>query len=261
LSERIAPAVHAGFVSLNLVVEHSPKHHYHKEHKIERSETIKKSDKVGHSRFKFDHSPTVSNNLVSLPMDKPTIVTAPPTDNNVPVGSTNPVYLPMDKPPVVTTLPVVTTGPVLPTNPIFLPMDKPPIVMMTASTTTTAPTTPTEKVSLPMDKPSIAADNVEQALLTLYQNYEQDPSSFSGGTSSTSGILVQGDQVGIDVHDSNAADFQTIVTELTNAGMNITLSSATDGMATGMLPISELLAVAQLSQSLSINPEWAPVLK
>ena len=246
LGERIAPAVyHPGFVSLNLVVQHHKPHH-NREIKVDRFETTKTSNSL-----------VVSTNPVLLPMDKPTIVTTTPTNNRGPVVSTNLVLLPMDKPPIVSTTSSNNNGQAGSTSPVTLPMDKPTIVT-TTPTDNSGPVVPSEKVSLPMDKPSIVGENVAQSLVAIYNQYEQDPAAFTGSTSPTSGVLVQGDQVGIQVHYSNPAEFQDLLTELTNAGMNITLSSPTYGLALGLLPISELLTVAQFSQNLSINPETAP---
>jgi len=103
---------------------------------------------------------------------------------------------------------------------------------------------------------------VANALVTIYGEYEQDPAAFNGPTSTANGanlVLFSGDQVGIQIHDSNPTEFQNLIAELTKAGMTITDSSAAYGIATGMLPIGELLAVAQLSPTTSINPEMAPV--
>ncbi len=72
-------------------------------------------------------------------------------------------------------------------------------------------------------------------------------------------MLIEGDQVGIQVQDGNPAEFQTLLTELTQAGMNVSLSSATYGTVIGMLPISDLLAVSQLSQTISITPETTSI--
>jgi hypothetical protein len=105
-------------------------------------------------------------------------------------------------------------------------------------------------------------DNVSTALETIYNQYEQDPSAFPGSSSSANGpglVLVQGDQVGIQVHDGNPNDFQNLLNELTNAGIKVTVSSATYGTVVGTLPISELLAVGQLSPSISVTPEMGPI--
>jgi hypothetical protein len=105
--------------------------------------------------------------------------------------------------------------------------------------------------------------NVSSILNMVYKEYEQDPGAFAGDTTSTNGenlALVEGNQVGIDIHDTNPAEFENLLTELANAGMTITISSAGSDTAVGMLPIADLPTVAMLSPTISINPEMPATL-
>jgi hypothetical protein len=61
------------------------------------------------------------------------------------------------------------------------------------------------------------------------------------------------------VHDSNPADFDLLLTELQNDGMQVTSSSAYYGTIVGMLPISQLPAVAALTEAPSIAPQFQPM--
>ncbi len=106
--------------------------------------------------------------------------------------------------------------------------------------------------------------NVSQALLTVYEQYEQNPTGFTGVSSSSNGassVLVQGDKFGIVVHDDNASEFQSLVSELEGAGMAISISSTAYGTVAGFLPISEMLAVANFSHTVSISQEMVSSLK
>ena len=98
----------------------------------------------------------------------------------------------------------------------------------------------------------------------IYNAYEQDPSSFPANLPSTDGALtvnIQGSNVGIQVQDSNPADFAAMVSSLQSDGMQIQASSATNGTVVGMLPIAELPAVAQLTGAPSVTPLFQPMLR
>jgi hypothetical protein len=169
---------------------------------------------------------SATNQTVSY---QPTTVTAPVTISGGTVSTTQPVI----------TQPIIATSPVTFTAP---PEIRPPLPV----TTSTVP------------------DNVSQSLATIYEQYENNPAAFTGVSSSTDGanlVLVKGDDFGITVHDSNPAEFQSLVSELVKAGMTITVSSGTDGIITGMLPISELLNVAGFSDTISVTPEMAAILR
>jgi hypothetical protein len=104
--------------------------------------------------------------------------------------------------------------------------------------------------------------NVDQVLAMIYEEYEQDPSGFTGPMSSANGanlVVIQGDDVGIQVHDGNPADFPTLVTELQNAGMQITAASATYGTVVGLLPIAQLPTVGGLPQDPSVAALMQPM--
>jgi hypothetical protein len=141
------------------------------------------------------------------------------------------------------------TGPVHPTP---LPPFQPPITVITPF--------------LPNGGPSANSGgypaNVATSLITVYQQYQRDPTAFSDGIPPTdeADLIVHGDMVGIQVHDSNPAEFQSLTATLVSAGMTISSESATYGTIVGMLPINELLAVAESSQSISITPQYAPTL-
>ena len=99
--------------------------------------------------------------------------------------------------------------------------------------------------------------------MTIYQEYEQNPTGFSGNTSSANGanlVVIQGDDVGIQVHDGNPADFAALVTELQNAGMQITTADAAYGTVVGLLPIAQLPTVGGLSQAPSVTALMQPIL-
>lgn len=89
--------------------------------------------------------------------------------------------------------------------------------------------------------------NAAVVLDVIYTAYEQSPSDFPDNLPTEDGanlVVIQGDDVGIQVHDSNPSDFSTLVTELQSAGMQITISSSSYGTIVGMLPIAQLPSVA-----------------
>jgi hypothetical protein len=106
--------------------------------------------------------------------------------------------------------------------------------------------------------------NVSQTLDVIYNAYTQSPSSFPGTLPTTNGanlVVVQGSDVGIQVHEGNPAAFASLFTALTNDGMQVTISNIQSGTIVGLLPIAQLPAVASLPQAPSIMPEMNPTLK
>ena len=106
--------------------------------------------------------------------------------------------------------------------------------------------------------------NVSQTLDVVYDAYEQDPGGFPADLPPTNGanlVVIQGTSVGIQVHDSNPAEFAALLTDLQNAGMQVTIASAQYGTVVGMLPVSQLPAVAELPEVLSLAPLYRPTLK
>jgi hypothetical protein len=109
---------------------------------------------------------------------------------------------------------------------------------------------------------SIFPANVSPTLGVIYDAYEQNPGGFPANLSGTASlVLIQGSNVGIQVHDSNPADFDQVLTELENAGLQVTSSSAYYGTIVGMLPISQLPAVATLPEAASVTPIFRPTLQ
>jgi hypothetical protein len=106
--------------------------------------------------------------------------------------------------------------------------------------------------------------NVSKTLDVMYGAYVQDPSHYPANLPQTNGanlVVIQGTNVGIQVHDNNPADFNTLVTELQAAGMQITSSSATYGLVVGMVPITQLPAVAAIPGAPSVTPMFQPILR
>ncbi len=147
--------------------------------------------------------------------------------------------------------------PVVVNSPVMAPVTPP-----TLSTTSSGPTTGTTTTT-PAPQSSLPA-NVSQTLSAIYSAYEQDPSAFPANVSTISGasmVVIDGTNVGIQVKDNNAADFNTLVNELQGAGMQITNSSAVYGTVVGLLPIAQLPTVAAFADASSIGPQYVVALK
>jgi len=100
-------------------------------------------------------------------------------------------------------------------------------------------------------------------LNTIYQQYLQFVNSGGTGTfsSSLSNLIeIQGTSVGVQVHGNGTGDFNAMVSALESAGMQITATDAVTQTVVGMLPIADLAAAAQGSQTLSVTPQYRPVL-
>ena len=97
----------------------------------------------------------------------------------------------------------------------------------------------------------------------IYDAYEADGSDFPTNLPATNGanrVVIQGTSVGIQVQDSNPANFNTLLSNLQSAGMQITDSSAQNGLVVGLLPIAQLPTVAALSDAPSVTPQFEPTL-
>ncbi len=106
--------------------------------------------------------------------------------------------------------------------------------------------------------------NLSPTLVVIYDAYEQNPGGFPANLPATDGanlVVIQGTNVGIQVRDNNPADFATFLTDLQDAGMQVTTSSAQYGTVVGMLPISQLPAVAELPDMPSVAPLFLPILQ
>jgi hypothetical protein len=104
--------------------------------------------------------------------------------------------------------------------------------------------------------------NFAVVLDVIYDAYERNPAQFPANLPATDGanlVEIQGSNVGIEVQAGNSADFATLQAELQNAGMQVT-SPQYGGTIVGMLPISQLPAVAQLPELGSVTPLLRPAL-
>jgi hypothetical protein len=121
------------------------------------------------------------------------------------------------------------------------------------SSTSLPPSASSSSTSLP---PSVSA------VLDVIA-YTSNPSDFPANVPATGGanrVVIQGTNVGIQVHDNNPSDFNNLVSALEAAGMQITSSSSTNGLVVGMLPCTQLPTVAGLSEVQSITALYRPTL-
>ncbi len=136
----------------------------------------------------------------------------------------------------------------------------------TGTTTSDPPSAPTSGSQSGTDSSSSSSlpPNAAAVLDVIYDAYTQSPSDFAANLPSTDGanrVVIQGTNVGIQVSDNNPADFNTLVSQLQAAGMQITTSSATYGLVVGMVPIAQLPAVAGLSDTPSVTALYQPILR
>jgi len=100
-------------------------------------------------------------------------------------------------------------------------------------------------------------------LNTIYQQYLQFVNSGGSGTFSSSLsnlIQIQGTSVGVKVHGTGTGDFNALVFSLKSMGMQISATDAVTQTVVGMMPITDLPAVAQGQQTLSVTPQYLPKL-
>jgi hypothetical protein len=127
-----------------------------------------------------------------------------------------------------------------------------------ANPVNTAPMPATTPVS-----PSPLPPDVSQTLQTIYAEYEAYVSAGSKGPFTPSQslfVVINGTDVGIQVHSNNPGDLSAFVAQLQSDGMQVIDSSVKYGIVEGMLPIAQLPAVAGLPQTMIITPMYKPIL-
>jgi hypothetical protein len=102
---------------------------------------------------------------------------------------------------------------------------------------------------------------VSQELQTIYTQYQSF--KLGGGDnftpSTTDGVVVSGNSVGVQVHADNSADFGAMLSQLQSDGLQVITSDATHATVEGMVSIDQLPAIAQIPQAMSITPMFVPI--
>ena len=117
---------------------------------------------------------------------------------------------------------------------------------------TPAPGTPTPVATSPT---APLPANVSPLLDTVYEE-------FLNGTLPTTNqpgqVVIQGNNVGIQIHASDPSEFASIVANAESLGLQETTVSDAFDIVVGFLPIANLPAIAQLAGSSSIAPMLSP---
>jgi hypothetical protein len=114
----------------------------------------------------------------------------------------------------------------------------------------------------PSNNPTVTSlpPNVDSNLNKIYQEYESSGGSGDFTSPEARFIKIQGSNVGVDIHGNGSTDFATLVAELQGLGMQISASDATTQTVEGMLPIAQLPSAATEAGTLSITPQYLPIL-
>jgi len=70
-------------------------------------------------------------------------------------------------------------------------------------------------------------------------------------------VLIQGSNVGVTIN-ANGGDVNSLVSSMTQLGLQVTATDSAHGIVEGMLPIPQLPAAAQNPQVLSMSPIVLP---
>jgi hypothetical protein len=98
---------------------------------------------------------------------------------------------------------------------------------------------------------------VDQQLGMVYEEYQ------GGSLPATNRVgqpVIQGTSVEVQIHTSNPGDFNLMVADAENLGLQVSGIDATHDLVTGFLPIASLPAAAQLPDSPSITAVDQPSL-
>lgn len=124
----------------------------------------------------------------------------------------------------------------------------------TAPAVTPQPTTTTD----PGDIENGPLAKAGQDLIKIYEEFEQQGGDATFTSSEAKVVKIVGTSVGVDVH-SAGGNFGNLVSAMTALGMQVQAQDASHGIIEGLLPIGQLVAAAQNSQTLSLSPIYIPV--
>jgi hypothetical protein len=232
LDERIAPA-HLGVGAL------------HAEIALHRAALLARIEAHAHARAMHDH-PTAQLNRMAPAAS--TAAAASSTTGNAHVASA------AHGAPVLSGMSIAIRGATLLTNPSNTTM----IPVSTTSPTPTPSPTPSPGATQVASSLPANAGNILNAIYQEYQDFLKNPTgTFTSSFSST--VLIQGTNVGVDVHGNGSGDFNALVATLQGLGMQVTATDPVTQTVEGMVPIAQLPAVAQEAQTKSLSPIFVPV--
>jgi len=114
------------------------------------------------------------------------------------------------------------------------------------------------------DMPTSLPANAGNVLNTIYQEYQKYTDDGGTGTFTSSYsqyVRLDGSNVGVSVHGDGSGDFASLVSALQGLGMQVTATDAVTQTVEGMLPIDQLANAAQAPHTLSLSPEFVPILR
>jgi hypothetical protein len=121
------------------------------------------------------------------------------------------------------------------------------------STTARAPVPNPAATSNPADIQNGPLAKAGQDLITIYEEFVQQGGSATFTSSEAGRVRIVGTSVGVEIH-SAGGNFGNLVSAMTGLGMQVQAKDATYGIIEGLLPIGQLVAAAQNSQTVSLSP-------
>jgi hypothetical protein len=176
-------------------------------------------------------------------------VGADPPDHSSPVA----VALPAPRSIGTSTIPGRASGPSIPVT------TAPGSGSAPFSPVTTSPTVPTggSNPATPVGTSNPLPANVAQPLDTIYQEYENG--TLPTSPSQPGQVQIVGNDVGVMIRVNNPGDFDADLAAAVTLGMQVNASNPSNDMFAGLLPIAQLPAAAQLSDSPTIVPVYSPM--
>ncbi len=97
-------------------------------------------------------------------------------------------------------------------------------------------------------------------LVELFAAFQAGPEAVATARAELEGLVVfRGDKVGVDVYGGKT-DFERFESQLKALGLEVVATDTNVGVVEGFLPIGQLLAVAEMAQTISMSPIYVPVL-
>jgi hypothetical protein len=102
--------------------------------------------------------------------------------------------------------------------------------------------------------------NVTQPLQVLYQEYLTSQKNGTPLVKSGAAlfVLTNGNDVGIELHGNGTGSFNALLAAAQSDGLQVLATDATTQTVDGMLPITQLPAITQVPNLLSITPLTIP---
>jgi hypothetical protein len=102
--------------------------------------------------------------------------------------------------------------------------------------------------------------NAGKDLIAVYEAFQNNGGNVGALAAEFPRLQFRGDKINISVRATSPSTFNALVTSLRNIGMDIDIASAKYTLVVGYAPVSQLLTISTMPQTLALGPNYKPVL-